>query len=202
MKKHTQTNIVKELPRSGRPHVTSQREDRALHRLVRRMPFAASPVLKRQWLPSRSLSARTVRNRLKSAGLKSRRIIKRHMLSDRHQRLRLAWGLARRGLNLNTWLRIHWSDESRFLLYVNDGRMGVWRQKNMAYTPRNIQPTDPYGGGSVMIWGCIAHNCKLDLVTIRGQLTGDQNRDQRCLTTSCCSPFQQPPTSCKTCVYG
>jgi hypothetical protein len=53
VRKHTQTNTVKDLPRSGRPHVTSQREDRTLHRLVRRMPFATSPVMKRQRLPNR-----------------------------------------------------------------------------------------------------------------------------------------------------
>jgi hypothetical protein len=41
--------------------------------------------------------------------------------------------------------------------------MRVWRHKNTAYTPRNIQPTVPYGGGSVMV-----------LVTIQGNLTGDQ----------------------------
>ena len=39
---------------------------------------------------------------------------------------------------------------------------------------RNIQPTVPYGGRSVMVWGCISHDCKLDLVTIQGNLTGDQ----------------------------
>ena len=52
--------------------------------------------------------------------------------------------------------------------------MRVWRQKNTAYTPRNIQPTVPYGGSSVMVWGCISDDCKLDLVTIQGNLTGDQ----------------------------
>jgi hypothetical protein len=31
--------------------------------------------------------------------------------------------------------------------------MRGWRNKNAAYTPRNIQPTVPYGGGSVMVWG-------------------------------------------------
>jgi hypothetical protein len=46
--------------------------------------------------------------------------------------------------------------------------------KNTACTPRNIQPTVPYGGGSVMVWVCISHDCKLDLVTIQGNLTGDQ----------------------------
>ena len=56
----------------------------------------------------------------------------------------------------------------------NDGRVRVWRHKNTAYTPRNIQQSVPYGGGSVMVWECISHDCKLDLVTIQGNLTGDQ----------------------------
>jgi hypothetical protein len=46
VRKHTQTNNVKDLPRSGRPRVASDHDDRALQRLVRRMPFATSPVLK------------------------------------------------------------------------------------------------------------------------------------------------------------
>jgi hypothetical protein len=47
------------------------------------MPFATSPVLKQHWLPNIRLSTRTVRNRLKSAGLKSRRVIKRLLLVHR-----------------------------------------------------------------------------------------------------------------------
>ena len=110
----TQVNNVKDLPRSGRPRVTSHRDDRVLQRLVRRMPFATSSLLKQHWLPNRRLSTRTVRNRLKSAILKSRRVIKRPLLTDRHRRTRLAWCLAQRGSNLKTWRKIHWSDESGF----------------------------------------------------------------------------------------
>jgi hypothetical protein len=40
VRKHTQTNNVKDLPRSSRPRLTSDSDDRALQRLVRRMPFA------------------------------------------------------------------------------------------------------------------------------------------------------------------
>jgi hypothetical protein len=174
VRKHTQANYVIDLPRSGRPRVTSDRDERQWQRLGRRMPFATSPVLKQHWLSNRRLSARTVRNRLKSAGLKSRRVIKRPLLADLHRRSRLAWCLARHGWNLRTWRKIHWSDESRFLLHVTDSRMRVWRHKNTAYAPRNIQSTVPYGGGSVMVWGCISHDCKLDLVIIQGNLTGDQ----------------------------
>jgi transposase len=93
--KHTHTNNVKDLPRSSRPRVTSDRDDRALQRLVRRIPFTTSPVLKQHWLSNRRLSTRTVRNRLKSEGLKSRRVIKRPFLENRHRRTHLAWCLAR-----------------------------------------------------------------------------------------------------------
>jgi transposase len=43
VRRHTQTNNVKDLPRYGRPRVISERDDRALQRLVRRMPFVTSP---------------------------------------------------------------------------------------------------------------------------------------------------------------
>ena len=107
VRKRTQTNNVKDLSRSGRPRVTSDRDDRALQRFARRMPFANSPVLKQHWLST----TRTVKNRLKSAGLKSRRVIKPPLLVDRHRRSHLAWGLAQRGWNLRTWRNIHWLDE-------------------------------------------------------------------------------------------
>ena len=148
VRKHTQTNNVKDFPRSDRPRVTSDRDDRALQCLVIRMSFATGPVLKQHWLPYRRLSTRTVRNRLKS-----RRVTKRPLSADRHRRTCLAWWLARHGWNLRIWRKIHRSDESRFLLQVTDGRIRVRRHKNTAYTPRSIQPTVPYGGGSVMVWG-------------------------------------------------
>ena len=43
----------------------------------------------------------------------------------------------------------------------------------MAYTPRNIHPTVSYGGGSIMVWGCISYDNKLDLVIVQDKLTGE-----------------------------
>ena len=60
VRKRTQTNNVKDLPRSGRPRVTSDGDVRELQCLVRRMPFATSPVLKQHWLPNIRLSTRTM----------------------------------------------------------------------------------------------------------------------------------------------
>ena len=198
---HTQTNNVKDLLRSSKPRVTSGRDDRALQRLVRRRPFATSPVLKQHWLPNRRLSTRTVRNRLKSAGLKSMRVIKRPLLADRHRRTRLAWYLARRGWNLRTWCKIHWSDESRLLLHVTDGRMRVWKHKNTAYTLKEHLANFPLrwrlsnGLGVYLSWlqaGFSHHARQPNWWSVY----------QRRLATSCCPPFRQPPDSYKACVYG
>ena len=44
----------------------------------------------------------------------------------------------------------------------------VWRKPNTAYAERNTFETVPFGGGSVMVWGCVSYDCKLDLITVRG----------------------------------
>ena len=48
----------------------------------------------------------------------------------------------------------------------------------MAYSQRNIMEQVPFGGGSVMIWGCLSYDCKLTLVTVRGNLNGDRYRTE------------------------
>ena len=53
---------------------------------------------------------------------------------------------------------------------MTDGRTRVWRQPNAAYDASNIQETIPFGGGSVMVWGCVSHDCKLDRVTVQYNL--------------------------------
>ena len=67
MQKHAKTNDVKDRARSGRPKVTSVREDRALLRHVR---------LRDNWNAHRRVSISTVRNRLRVVGYKARRPLK------------------------------------------------------------------------------------------------------------------------------
>ena len=123
--KHRLTNDVKDRSRSGRPRIISRREDNALGRLVRRNPFAISTVLKRQWLPHRLLSARTVRICLKSVGYRSRRPVNTCLLTQTHKAFRLKWYQTSRQWNLASLRKVHWSEESRFLLHVTDDRVRV-----------------------------------------------------------------------------
>ena len=68
VQKHAQTHDVKDRARSGRPKVTSVREDRALLRHVRRLPFTSEHVLRDNWNTHRRVSISTVRNRVRVLG--------------------------------------------------------------------------------------------------------------------------------------
>jgi transposase len=174
VRKHTKTNNVKDLPRSGRPRVTSDRDDRALQRLVRRMPLATSSVLKQHWLPNGRLSTRTVRNRLKSAGLKSRRVIKRPLLADRPRRN--TFGM----VFCTTWLEFKDMAQNPLVrrepvsASCNRGPDEGLETKKYSLYPKEHPTNCPLRWRLSNGLGCISHDCKLDLVTIQGNLTGDQ----------------------------
>ena len=44
-------------------------------------------------------------------------------------------------------------------------------------TKCNIQKTIPFDSGSMMVWGCILHDCKLDWGTVQGNLNGPSYQD-------------------------
>ena len=102
-----------------------------------------------------------------------------------------------RGAQFYSWRTPEYSGKTinlSFLLHVTDGRMRVWRHKDTAYTPRNIQPTVPYGGGSVMVWGVFLMTANWILVTIQGSWWSVH---QRCIATSCCPHFDNHPLATK-----
>lgn len=173
-----QTGSVDERPRSGRPKKTTAREDRYLAREARMNCFLTADKLRRRWLPAGGrVCTRTVINRLHSNRLRARRPIKRPELTLRHRRNRMQWARIHRHWNLRSWRRIHWSDESRFLLRPIDGRMRVWREKNTRFHDQHVLGTKAFGSGGVTVWGCFSHDCKLALHVLDGTLNAQRYRD-------------------------
>jgi hypothetical protein len=60
------------------------------------------------------------------------------------------------GWTIRTWRRVHWSDESRFLLRPTDGRARVWCQRNTSFQDNHILGTTAFGGGGVTVWDCFS----------------------------------------------
>ncbi|GBO42429.1 hypothetical protein AVEN_69110-1 [Araneus ventricosus] len=60
-------------------------------------------------------------------GLSSRRPTRVPLLAKRHSQLRLQWAREHRDWTMDEWKRVAWSDESRFLIHLVDGRVRVRR---------------------------------------------------------------------------
>ncbi|KAK2583956.1 hypothetical protein KPH14_001215 [Odynerus spinipes] len=64
------------------------------------------------------------------------------------------------------WDQVLWSDESKFNIFQNSGRILVWRKPNTKFEPKNLQSTVKHGGGGVLVWGCMAASGIGELVFI------------------------------------
>ena len=180
IRKWNQTGGVVDRRRSGRPRKTNQRQDRHLLRLARQNRFMSAMQLRNTWRQQLGypISRETTNKRLLQAGYRARRPIRRPLLTQRHRAARLRWATYRQHWNARTWNRVLWSDESKFNLFMADGRMRVRRLQNEAYRDDCIVPRVQGGGGSVLVWGCFSYHGKLQLHVWDERITGISYRDQ------------------------
>ena len=68
------------------------------------------------------------------------------------------------------WACALFTDESRFNLFHNDGRMRVYRRRGELLYDDCVFKRDHFGGGSVKVWGGVSLNTKTDLVIVPGNL--------------------------------
>lgn len=177
--RYRQTGLFKDMPRSGRPKVTTRAEDRYIINVVARNRFLTGPETRRRLYAARGrgappVSVQTVRNRIHSGGFKSRVPAKKPALSQRHKDARMAFSRAHAGWNNRQWRRVMFSDESRFYLKRVDGRKRVWRRRRERHVPATVIPTVAFQGGGVMVWAGISATAKTDLVFIEGNLNGQR----------------------------
>ena len=111
-----QISSVKERQRTEMPLITAPREDTLLKRLARQQPFTTANTLRSRWIVNGRISRRTINRRLNNARFHARRPIKRPLLTTHHKTARLQWAREDMRWIIRSWQRVHWSDESPFLL--------------------------------------------------------------------------------------
>ncbi|KAI4882978.1 hypothetical protein NFI96_015782 [Prochilodus magdalenae] len=52
----------------------------------------------------------------------------------------------------------------------------AWRKKNTALQEKHLLPTVKFGGGSIMLWGCVASTGSGNLVKVEGRMDSNQYR--------------------------
>ena len=119
------------------------------------------------------VSPQTVRNVLKNVGLKARRKLKKPAISAVNRRKRLKFGKRHEHWTTADWSRVIWSDETKINRFSSDGRLWYWTSPGEALSQRTIQPTVKYGGGSIMVWGCITYQGTGDITWIEGTMNAD-----------------------------
>ena len=142
------TNSVNDRRRSGRARATTHRQDNLIRTLTLRNLTSTAQALQGQLRTAAgvTVSDQTIRNCLHAAGLRARRPVVGLPLKL-HRIHRLDW--CRRHMRWNglQWSTVAFSDESRFNLYFNDGRMRVYRRRGERYSDVNVKEHDRYGGG-------------------------------------------------------
>ena len=124
-------------------------------------------------ITNQPLSSQTVCQHLKKAGMKAVVKKKRPALKKRHREARLDFALTHQDWTVEDWKRVVWSDETKINRLGSDGRKWVWKKAGEGLSDRLIEGTLKFGGGSLMMWGCMlwegpGYACKID-----GKMDGD-----------------------------
>ncbi|GFV69636.1 transposable element Tcb1 transposase [Trichonephila clavipes] len=110
---------------SGATRKTTRREDR---RIVRQA--LVDPTVTRSTIRADvgvAIVPQTISRNLAEANLKSKRLFRALPLTPEHRQLRLQWCQARSMWNVTDWQKVVFSDESRFILGIDDNLLRVWR---------------------------------------------------------------------------
>ena len=173
LKRHAATSLVPGKS-SGAPRKTTPRQDRALLRMVWQDRFLGARALTARMRNLYGMRAdrTTVNNRLLSRGYRAYRPTTKPLLTANHCPLRLEWAQRWRNLTVAHWQHVIFGDESRFQLYLVDGRLGVCRLPGERFRPGCQAHRVQVGGGSVHVWGAFHNSAKSPLVLPDGYLTG------------------------------
>ena len=119
------------------------------------------------------LSASTVRLHLKKSGMKAVVKSKRPILSARHRKARLDFAYAHKDWTVEDWKKVIWSDETKINRLGSDGCKWAWKRSGEGLSDRLVDGTLKFGGGSLMMWGCMTWEGVGFASKIDGRMDGD-----------------------------
>ena len=158
------TGSVADRRRSGRPRATTpiQDCDIVLQHLRDRHRNTETTAREMPGRTKNRICAQTVRNWLRSGGLRSRRPYRGLPLTVDRRRRRLVWARQHRDWMQGMWNQVLFSDESRFRVSNNGGWVRVYRRRGERLFDCNVMELDRWGGPSIMIWAGITANARTE----------------------------------------
>ena len=90
------------------------------------------------------------------------------MLHQRHRIARLAWTMRHIRFTIADWANVPFVDETRISLRENDDRARVYRARGERFNENYVVETEPFGGGSIMMFAGISMHTKTPIVRLQG----------------------------------
>lgn len=114
-----------------------------------------------------SVGRNTIARALNKAGLKAGEKKKKPLLSAKNINARMEFAKKHKDWTIEDWKRVIFSDESKINRFNSDGRSWCWFRDVGELETRTVDQTPKFGGGGVMVWGCVTwegvgYLCKID----------------------------------------
>lgn len=146
----------------------------AVHQVTSDPPASPSKVAHElSEITGTSLSACTVRRYLHDAGLKAVVKPKKPRLLSKNVKARLEFAQRHKHWTVADWRRVVWSDETKVNRLGSDGRKWVWKKAGEGLSTRVVDETLKFGGGSVMLWGCMLWDGTGEMCKVDGPINTD-----------------------------
>src|SRR5205809_7836908 len=89
------------------------------------------------------------------------------LLTKRHRKERMDFPLAHLDWTVEDWKRVVWSDETKINRVGSDGIKWAWKKPGEQYKDQHMRPAAKFGGGNVIMWGCMTwhgtgYACRID----------------------------------------
>lgn len=167
------------LAKQGAPKKMTEKDDRLAARLIRsgQVDTAVQATQYLNSIAKNTLNPQTVRNHLKKMGMRSVVKKKKPLLSKFHQKAQLNFANLYKEWTEDDWKQVIWSDESKINRLGSDGIKYTWKKKGEGLLDREIIGTKKFGGGNIMVWGCMGWEGVGDMVYVEGRMDADQYVD-------------------------
>ncbi len=175
LKKKERTGELSNTKRPGRPRKTTVVDDRRILSLVKKTPFTTVGQIKNTLQEvGVCVSKSTIKRRLHQSEYRGFTTRCKPLVSLKNRKARLEFAKRHLKKPSQFWNNILWTDETKINLYQSDGKRRVWRRKGTAHDPKHTTSSVKHGGGSVMVWACMAASGTGSLVFI-DDVTADKS---------------------------
>uniref|UniRef100_A0A8D0A2J4 Transposase Tc1-like domain-containing protein n=1 Tax=Sander lucioperca TaxID=283035 RepID=A0A8D0A2J4_SANLU len=157
IKKWQSSGTVEVKARSERPRKISDRTARRIVRKASQNPRLTARSIQKDLADTGVVVHHsTIKRYLYKYGLHGRVIRRKRLLRPHHKNQRLKF--ANEHIDKPDALRkqVLWTDEVKIELFGRNEQRYVWRRKGTEFNEKNLCPAVKHGGGSIMLWGCIA----------------------------------------------